>query len=137
MPPELRDFQVAGPMASLVKLHYGDRRVHYEVWVQQKRSIVEVGLHFEGEPQHNARALEALSLRYAEIASALGPDVEPEQWTESWTRIHMTLPIAPLEPPFAAHVAERLAALIRTLEPMIGKERRKRSGERGRSTFLP
>lgn len=119
LPLGLRDFQVLGPMASLVKLHYGDRRVHYEAWVQQKRGIVEVGLHFEGDPHSNARSLEALSRRYAEIASALGPGVEPEQWTESWTRIHMTLPIAPLEGPFVAQVTERLATLIRTLEPMV------------------
>jgi hypothetical protein len=119
LPPELRDFQVIGPMASLVKLHYGDRRVHYELWVQQKRGIVEVGLHFEGDPARNARSLEALSRHYAEIASALGPGVEPEQWTESWTRIHLTLPLAPLEEPFAAQVAERAAALIQALEPMV------------------
>lgn len=121
LPPGLREFEVIGPMASLVKYHYGDRRVHFEVWVESKRGIVEVGLHFESDADRNAQYLAALSRCFEEIAAALGPDVEPEQWTESWTRVHTTLPLQALEEPFALEVAERMAAFIRTLQPMVSE----------------
>ena len=37
LPPELRDPCLVGPVGTLVKLHYGDPKVHYEVWVRRRR----------------------------------------------------------------------------------------------------
>ena len=88
LPPDLRDLQVIGPAGSLVKLHYGDPKVHYEIWVQRRIGAVEVGLHFEGPRESNIRYLEELTGRYSGVIGSLGPNVGPEMWTGSWTRVH-------------------------------------------------
>ena len=51
LPEELRGFHTVGPFAGLVKLHYGDRRRHYEVWVQQRLGIVEMACALRGTPR--------------------------------------------------------------------------------------
>ena len=53
--PELQDFQTIGPTMSLVKLHYGEPAVHYEVWVRKRQREVELGLHFESDAASNRR----------------------------------------------------------------------------------
>lgn len=119
LPDELRDVQVVGPVFSLVKLHYGDPAAHYEVWLQRKAGLVEVGLHFEGAPDANARHLAALSRHADEIADKLGPSAELEQWTASWTRVHEHLPMEALDEDLLLLVSQRLAAFVRVLEPMV------------------
>ena len=119
LPEQLQDFQVRGPMFSLLGFYYGeDPRIHYEVWAQHRTGRLEIGLHFEADPGTNTRGLEYLSARAPEIVAALGPGVEGEQWTESWTRLHETSPLEPFTPPYAERVAERLAAYIDVLEPL-------------------
>ncbi|MBI2165618.1 MAG: hypothetical protein HYU29_04370 [Chloroflexi bacterium] len=123
LPGELRGFQVNGPLRSLVKLHYDSKAgIHYEVWVQRRTGRVEVGLHFEGEPEANARNLMKLAQHFSEIRSALGPSAEAEQWTKSWTRIHETLSLEPLTEGYLKTVAERLALYLRVLQPILEKE---------------
>ncbi len=119
LPEGLRGFQVVGPWASLVKLHYGEPYVHYEVWVQRRTGNIEIGLHFEGAPEHNSRHLDALIRRSNLIIRGLGPEVEPEQWTASWTRIHWPLPLAELDETLLVKVSKRLADLMRVLEPLV------------------
>jgi hypothetical protein len=119
LPDGLRDVEVVGPVFTLVKLHYGDPAAHYEVWLQRKAGLVEVGLHFEGAPDANARHLAALSRRADEISDKLGPSVELEQWTASWTRVHEHLPMEALDEDLLLLVSQRLSAFIRVLEPMV------------------
>ena len=119
LPPELQDFHILGPMGSLVKFHYGSRRIHYEVWIQRKTGRVELGLHFEGARESNHAYIESISERFGDIFSALGPGVEPEQWTQSWTRIHESLALEPLEEDFLLVVTSRLARLVTVLEPVV------------------
>ena len=119
LPVGLQDFQTVGPIASLIKLHYGVPSVHYEVWIQRRRSLVEVGLHFEADPDTNARYLESLSGRFPEIYEVLGPSVEPEQWTRSWTRVHESLSLRALEEDFLIEVSSRLSRMVSVLEPMV------------------
>jgi hypothetical protein len=121
LPRDLRDFQVVGPVFSLVKFHYGDPKVHYEAWVQRRAGIVEVGLHFEGEPAGNTRCLDSLVKRHRDALASLGPDAEPERWTDEWTRIHVTLPLAALDEEMLFEVATRLAKMITILEPAVRK----------------
>ena len=118
LPEDLQDFVVRGPMFSLVGLHYGEPRVHYEVWVQRRAAVLELGLHFEAEAERNAAGLLALSEYADAIGGRLGPRVEGEEWTKSWTRIHETAALRPLTPDYAAAVAKRLAALVAVLEPL-------------------
>ena len=73
LPADLRDPRIVGPVGSLIKLHYGDPKVHYEVWVRRRAGSIEVGLHFEGTPQENSRYLEELTSRYAHAIASLGP----------------------------------------------------------------
>lgn len=42
--PEMQDFQTIGPTMSLVKLHYGEPAVHYEVCVRKRQREIELGL---------------------------------------------------------------------------------------------
>lgn len=119
LPGRLKDFQTLGPTFSLIKLHYGTRAIHYEVWIQKRLGKIEIGLHFEADPETNSRYLEALSRRFIEIQSQLGPQVEPEQWTESWTRIHQSLTLELLDDAKAEEVASRLASMMSVLQPMI------------------
>ena len=44
LPAELRDVNVVGPVGALIKVHYGNPKVHYEVWVRRKAGGIEVGL---------------------------------------------------------------------------------------------
>ncbi|MCI0890136.1 MAG: hypothetical protein J4O04_04945, partial [Chloroflexi bacterium] len=59
-----------------------------------------------------------------EIQAQLGQNVELEEWTKSWTRLHETLHMdADLNEALAADVARRLARYIEVLEPILAEER--------------
>ena len=122
LPGEMRDFQTITSRGGLVKVHYGNPSIHYEVWVQRRAGQIELGLHFEGVAGANASHLEGLKARFAEIHGALGGTVEPEQWTRGWTRIHETLVLENLDEEFLVEVSSRLARFIQTLQPMLSRE---------------
>ena len=67
LPPELSGFQSLRRVTSLIKLYYGHPSTHYEVWVQKRRKEVEVGLHFESDPESNLCHREMLSQRSESI----------------------------------------------------------------------
>lgn len=124
LPEPLRDFHVRGPRHSLIGFYYGaDERIHYEVWVQPRTGMLEVGLHFEAAPERNLALLEALAAHIDAIMAALGPQVEGEQWTKRWTRLHETRPLEPLSPGYAGRIAARVAQYIGALEPLLRGER--------------
>jgi hypothetical protein len=109
---------------SLLQVYFTKPQVHYEVWVQRKTGRIEIGLHFEGEREENERWAQALARRAIEIQAGLGPDVELEEWTASWTRLHETRPFQrDLSEPLAAEVAARLGQYISLLEPVLAEER--------------
>jgi hypothetical protein len=118
LPPEGRRFD-GRLRISLMQLYHGDPRIHYEVWLQRKTGRIEIGLHFEGERDDNYRWARLLSERVVEIRSQLGPGVELEEWTRSWTRLHQTVPLTHLDDSLAEQVAERLARMIRVMEPIL------------------
>ena len=105
--------------ASLAQLYFGERDQHYEVWLRPTAGLVELGLHFEGPHEENLRRVAAVAEAMPLVAPALGPSVELEEWTESWTRVHETLPLQPLDEAFAAELGARLAAYVRVLEPVV------------------
>lgn len=109
---------------SLLQVYFAEPAVHYEVWVQKRAGRIEIGLHFEGEQEESYRWAEALAPRALEIQAQLGPAVELEEWTQSWTRLHETHRLdGQLTPELAEQVAERLARFIEVLEPMVAAER--------------
>lgn len=108
---------------SLLQVYFASASIHYEVWVQRKTGRIEIGLHFEGEPDDNFRWAAALAPRAIEIQSKLGPAVELEEWTRSWTRLHETRAVgAKLTEELADEVGERLAQFIEALEPILAEE---------------
>lgn len=109
---------------SFLQVYFETAAVHYEVWVQRKTSRIEIGLHFEGEREDNYGWASALGGRALEIQAQLGPSVELEEWTQSWTRLHETQPLdGKLTPELAEEVSERLARYIEVLEPILAEER--------------
>lgn len=119
LPPDLRNVKVVGPVGSLIKLHYGNPRVHYEVWVRRREGTIEIGLHFEGAPETNSHYLAELKERHADVISSLGPEVQPEQWVRSWTRVYRSLPISTLDEDLLMVVSGCLSQMVRLLEPAV------------------
>ena len=122
LPPDLRDAR-SRIRSVWLQLHYHTPRVHYEVWLARKIERIEIGLHFEGPRDVSYLWAERIAPYMPEIQAALGPAVELEEWTSSWTRLHQTLPYDPLTETLADEVAARLAATITTLQPIIERER--------------
>lgn len=118
LPADLAEFRHrANPM--LLKIDYGNERVHYEVWPDGARGRIEVGLHFEDGPLSTAAYLAFFDARIVEIKHVLGATIELERWTASWGHLFESLPLAPLDRLFAEAIAERLAAQIAFLQPLV------------------
>ena len=122
LPPEFADFQIAHRGASLTKMYYGRLAVHYEVHIQKKKKEVELGLHFESDPDTNFQYLELMSQRSQDIKESLGVDIEVEEWVRGWTRVHTTVELDPLDDDFLVELSFRLSAMIQTLEPILRGE---------------
>ena len=137
LPAELTEFRHrANPM--LLKIDYGNERVHYEVWTDGARSRVEIGLHFEDGPASTLAYLAYFDARIVEIKHTLGPEVELERWTASWGHLFESVPLGRLDRGFARIVATRLTAQIACLQPLVTEaavpagERTVTPGARGR-----
>ena len=118
LPPEFHSFQ-ARVRFTLLQVYFDHPSLHYEVWPQKKTGRIEIGLHFEGEGEANYRWAAVLAERMPELQAALGPAMELEEWTPVWTRLHHTLPMGALDEAEADEAAQRLAALIQTMEPIL------------------
>ena len=119
LPLELRDCRVVGPLSALIKIHYGNPSIHYEVWVRRKIHIVEVGLHFEGLPEMNRRYLDELLQNNSKAIASLRPKVKGEHWGRAWTRIHSEFSLGPLDEDAVMEISANLAQMMRILEPLI------------------
>jgi len=126
MPPELRPFQ-ARIRFSLLQIYYWRPSIHYEVWPQRKMGRIEVGLHFEGEGEESYRWAAVLAERMPQVQAAASGELELEEWTPTWTRLHRSLPLGDpstgsgqaLDEALAQEVAQSLATLIRTTQPIL------------------
>ncbi len=109
---------------SMLQVFFQSSTIHYEVWVQRKAGRIEIGLHFESEREESYRWAEALAERSLEIQAQLGPSVELEEWTKSWTRLHETWALeGDLTDELAEGAAARLAQFMAVLEPILTEER--------------
>ncbi len=123
LPEELREHEWRVRW-SLLQVYFDKPTVHYEVWVQRKARRIEIGLHFEGEREESQRWAAAIAPRALEIQAQLGPDVELEEWTKSWVRLHETQTlVGDLTEERALALAERLGRFIEVLEPILAEER--------------
>ncbi|HXG41329.1 MAG TPA: hypothetical protein VNL95_01230 [Dehalococcoidia bacterium] len=136
LPGPLREFRWR-LAPSLLQVYYWYPAVHYELWLQRRQGLVEVGLHFEGEREHNYRWAAALAGEMPRVLAALGRPAELEEWTGWWTRLHYTVPMAPLDEAFAQECAQHLAGLIAGLQPLLEELRREHRIPESRSTGPP
>lgn len=127
LPRALRHFE---PRAffTLVKLHYGNPRLHYEVWVRGDARLIEIGLHLEADKATNDALRAWLDARAFEIQAQVGTRIEIEQWTRSWSRAHTAVPYESLNAALVDRLAAQLAKLITVLQPMV-EEFQTRCGE--------
>jgi hypothetical protein len=119
-PPPYRGFRTLGPTASLIKLHFGNPRIHYEIWLQRRHKLIEVGLHFEDQAPVNKHYLSQLAGHAPAIRDALGPAVEAEQWTDSWTRVHQSVIMTALDEDLLLEVSDTASRMIGVLEHIVG-----------------
>jgi len=99
----------------------GDHWLHYECWVQRKTQRLEIGLHFEADRDRSYAAANLLADHAADVAAAVGPEYELEEWTPAWTRLHRAFPAPTITEDLAAEAAERIVALINGMEPLLTK----------------
>jgi hypothetical protein len=118
LPPSLGNFRHRSN-SMLLKIDYGNERIHFEVWTDGQRNRIEVGLHFEDGPASTAAYLAFFDARIIEIKHRLGAAIELERWTTSWGHLFESIPLPRLDRAFAASVSARLARQITLLQPMV------------------
>src|SRR3989442_8912958 len=78
-----------------LQVHFHSPKVHYEVWLTRKTGRIEIGLHFEGPQEFSYRWAERFAEHMPEVQAHCGPQLELEEWTASWARLHETIPYDP------------------------------------------
>jgi len=122
LPEELRNC-TARIRSVWLQVHYHSPKVHYEVWLTRKTGRIEIGLHFEGVREFSYLWAELIAPHMPEIQARLGPQMELEEWTASWARLHQTVPYDPLSESLADEVSQRLLEMITVLQPIVEQER--------------
>ena len=118
LPRALRAFEPRS-FFSIVKLSYRNPKLHYEVWVRGQERLIEVGLHFEADKRTNDALLDYFNSRALEVHDELGPHIEIEQWTNSWSRVHQVVPYDSLDSELVDNLSVKLAKMITVLQPML------------------
>lgn len=121
VPAGLRGFHSRASSFQL-KCWFGNRDVHYEIWLRRSLHVIELGLHFEADPLSNARLLGAFRAHHARIRRALGDEVRLEEWDRGWARVWEPVQLARLDAALRERVTARLARYIATLEPLLRDE---------------
>ena len=121
LPPELgrHRWSFSGIMA---KLSYGNRLIHYEIWVRPRQHVVELGLHFEADGLTNARMLAAFRSRSKEVQRSLGRDARIEEWDRGWARVWEPISLELPGAEVREKVTDRFVAYVRALEPIVRDE---------------
>jgi hypothetical protein len=103
----------------LLKVYYGNEKVHYEVWFINQPRLIEIGLHFEDGPASTAAYLTYFDQYVVELKHELGPEMELERWTQSWGHVYELIPRMPLSERYAAQIGTRLAKYVSILQPLV------------------
>lgn len=114
---------------TLIQIFFNKRSIHYEVWIRGGVKLIEIGLHCESDSETNARLLQFFRTREFEIRGELGPQVECERWTKSWTRVHQVIQYRSLDDALVGRVAKELAKMILVLQPMMEQFETELAGE--------
>ena len=95
--------------------------IHYELWLHERRNLIELGLHFEANADLNARLLAYFSGCLLEIQEQLGETIWAEPWDKGWTRLYEVRPMLPLNEERVADTAARMCELIECLQPYLDR----------------
>lgn len=118
LPEAYRDFRHrSNPL--LLKVDYGNPRVHYEVWCDSEKEILGIGLHFEDGPVSTEAYLAFFDQHILEIKHILGTEVELERWTASWGHLYEHRALEQLSEDLANLIAARLGEMIKLLQPLV------------------
>jgi hypothetical protein len=120
VPADLREFHWDSGSA-MAKLWYGNKDLHYEIWSRERLGTIEIGLHFEADPLTNARLLAAFAAN-AKAARRTLADARIEEWDRGWARVWEPLPHRKPDQHLAIELAERIAAYVSALEPILRQE---------------
>jgi len=104
----------------MAKAWYGNRDIHYEIWVRASAKVVELGLHFEADGLTNARLIGAFRGRAREVKRGLGADARIEEWDKGWARVWEPFPFD--TPDLQERVRARFCEYVRVLEPILRDE---------------
>lgn len=119
LPAQLQSIQIE-PQNWLLKLHFGEKRLHYEVSRVRARPAWELGLHFEARDKRlNRFLLLGMRRHLFEIKDELGGQVVAEMWDRGWTKVYELMPDDTLTPAYQTAVAERLARFITCVHPIF------------------
>jgi hypothetical protein len=121
LPEELQAFRwnYSGMMA---KASYGNRLLHYEIWVRSRLAVVELGLHFEEDALTNARLLGAFRARAKDVKRRLGPAARIDEWDRGWARVWEPFALEPVDEAYAERIRSRFVEYVRELEPILREE---------------
>lgn len=104
-------------MWTVLQFYWDTPAAHFELQPQPSRSLIEVGLHFEGRAEQNEAWAARITPHTAEIQSALGGAWELEEWTASWRRLHRVYHFDHLTGALGREVAAEWAKAISLLWP--------------------
>jgi hypothetical protein len=116
---DLGDFQWEASF--LAKLWFGNHDLHYEITPRERARTIEIGLHFEADPLTNARLLAAFVAHASAVRHALA-NARMEQWDRGWCRVWESLPYRTPDSELAKELADRIAAYVTVLEPILRRE---------------
>jgi hypothetical protein len=116
---DLRDFHWEASF--LAKVWYGNHSLHYEITPRERARAIEVGLHFEADPLTNARLLAAFVANASTVRRALA-NARMEHWDRGWCRVWEPLPYRTPDGELAKDLADRIAAYVTALEPILRRE---------------
>ncbi len=103
----------------LAKFWFGsDGSIHYELWLHERTSQLELGLHCEATTARNQAIYRHLDRSLVEIQARLGNSIWLEEWDHGWVRLYETQPLWPLDAARVNEVASRLAEVIAVVQPI-------------------
>jgi hypothetical protein len=116
---DLHDFRWEASF--LAKLWFGNHDLHYEITPRERARTIEIGLHFEADPLTNARLLAAFVANASVVRRALA-NARMERWDRGWCRVWEPLPFRTPDGELAKELADRIAAYVTALEPILRRE---------------
>jgi hypothetical protein len=112
--------RVDKPFGDWRKFWFQRRQFHFEVLLR-KRKYVEAALHLEeADPHMNRSVCRYLRKRWKNIQKQLGKDMTMgRRGTKGWRHVSEHFPRTELTEDYVGKVAQRIAAYISVLEPMV------------------